>query len=305
MRVAVTGSTGRLGRALIAALEDAPFTGPAGPIAWGHTDFDLDAADAAPLLRKDRPDVVVHTAAWTDVEGCARDPETAGRRNGEATGVLARQCVAEGVDLIVISTNEVFDGRRVDGYGYRPTNRPNPINAYGASKLLGERLATDAFDRTPFGGAQLAIVRTAWLYGPPGNDFPSKILAAAEAAAARGEPLRVVGDEIGSPTYAADLAEAIVELIGAETAGPRGTHHIVNSGRVSRAGWAREVLRLAGANVEITEVPAATWRRASTPPLWAVLEPTPLPSGESMRSWQAALADYAPLLRRQRAAPVS
>ena len=300
MRVAVTGAGGRLGSALLGALEDSPFTGPLGPIGWSRREFDLDAPDGAiALVQHDRPEVVIHAAAWTDVDGCARDPATAHKRNAEATGLLARYCAAEGVDLVVISTNEVFDGRRTDGRGYTPEDAPNPINTYAQSKLHCERLAQEAFrDATARGS--LGIVRTAWLFGPPGGDFPAKILAAGEGAAARGEPLRVVGDEVGSPTYAPDLAEAIVELIGAD--GVRGIHHFVNSGWVSRAGWAREVFRQAGTEVSIEEVPAATWQRASTPPAWAVLEPTLLPSGEPLRGWQDALADYMPSLRRRLAA---
>src|SRR4051794_2350612 len=113
MRVAVTGAGGRLGRALIGALEDAPFTGLTGLIAWARHDFDLDDATPATvdrLLDRDRPEVVVHAAAWTDVDGCARDPELAERRNGTATGVLADALAKRGLDLVAISTNEVFDG---------------------------------------------------------------------------------------------------------------------------------------------------------------------------------------------------
>ena len=302
MRVAVTGSGGRLGRALVAALEDAPFTGPFGPIAWRRPAFDLDAPDKfADLLDRDRPEVVVHAAAWTDVDGCARDPELALARNGIATGVLARAAAERGIDLIVVSTNEVFDGRRIDGLGYGPDDAPNPLNAYGRSKLAGEQAARAAFDGGAAASAApaLGIVRTAWLFGPPGNDFPAKILAASERARAAGEPLRLVVDEFGSPTYSRDLAEAIAELIGA--AAIAGTHHIVNAGRASRAEWARELLRQAGLAVATEEVPATTWTRASTPPAWAVLAPTPLPGGEPLRSWQAALADDLPILLRGRA----
>ena len=139
MRVAVTGAGGRLGRALVTALEEAPFTGPFGPIAWTRPIFDLDAPDAfAALARPRPPEVVVHAAAWTDVDGCARDPELALARNGAATGVLAEAAAARGIDLIVVSTNEVFDGRRTDGTGYAPDDPTNPINPYGASKLAGE-----------------------------------------------------------------------------------------------------------------------------------------------------------------------
>lgn len=299
MRVAVAGAGGRLGRALVTALADAPFTGLGGPIAWRRSDFDLDRQeDFVGLLQRDRPETVIHTAAWTDVDGCARDPDLARRRNADATGELARACAAAGMDLVVVSTNEVFDGRRTDGRGYRPSDEPAPINAYGASKLEGERRAVAAWERAA--GGSLGIVRTAWLYGPPGNDFPTKILAAADRARSAGEPLKVVGDEYGTPTYARDVAEAIADLLGSGDVS--GVHHFVNAGTASRAAWARELFRQAGVDVAIDEVPASTWPRASTPPAWGVLEPTPHPSGEPLRPWGEALADYVPLLLRQRAA---
>jgi dTDP-4-dehydrorhamnose reductase len=298
VRVAVTGAGGRLGRALVAALADAPFTGPFGPIAWDRASFDLDAPTGiGALIERDRPETVVHGAAWTDVDGCARDPELALARNGATTGELAAACASRGIDLVVVSTNEVFDGRRTDGRGYGPEDETAPLNSYGASKLAGERAAADVYGGSTT-SAVLGIVRTAWLFGPPGNDFPSKILAAAERSHASGEPLRVVADEIGSPTYTHDLAEAIVELIGGAAVG--GTHHVVNSGIASRADWARELLRQVRLNAPTVDVPASTWSRASTPPAWGVLDPTPLPGGEPLRSWQRAMADYLPTLLRQR-----
>jgi dTDP-4-dehydrorhamnose reductase len=298
VRVAVSGATGRLGCAIVAALADSPFAGLAGPIAWRRPEFDLDRPDAfEALIARDRPEVVVHAAAWTDVDACARDPRLAMARNGDATGALARSAAAAGVDLVVISTNEVFDGARTDGGGYRPADPPNPANPYGASKLAGERLAAEAYAAAP---ERLAVIRTAWLYGPPGNDFPAKILAAAGQAIARGERLKLVADEVGSPTYTVDLADAIVELLASE--GIRGTHHIVNAGHASRAEWARELFRVAGLSVDADEVSASTWQRDSTPPRWAVLEPTPLPGGEPLRPWPEALRDYLPSLLRQRAA---
>src|SRR5207247_3816276 len=131
--------------------------------------FDLDAPDdIGALLDRDRPEVVVHCAAWTDVDGCARDPELALRRNGMATGTLARATAERGIDLIVVSTNEVFDGHRSDGAGYRPGDPTGPINPYGASKLAGEEAAAAAYQES---SGSLGVARTAWLYGPPGNDF--------------------------------------------------------------------------------------------------------------------------------------
>jgi dTDP-4-dehydrorhamnose reductase len=295
MRVAVSGATGRLGRALITALADAPFTGPAGPIAWDRAAFDLDAPDRiGARLDGDRPEVVVHAAAWSDVDGCALDPDLAMRRNGTATGVLAEACARRVIDLLVISTNEVFDGRRTDGRGYTPADPPSPGNPYGASKLEGERLAAAAYERAP--GGSLGIVRTAWLFGAPGNDFPSRILEAADRAVAAGVPLRVVSDEWGTPTYVVDVAEAVAELLAADAIS--GIHHVVNGLTASRADWARDILARAAVEVEVVDVPSTSWRRASTPPRWGVLAPTSPPSGEPLRAWPDAMADYAPALLR-------
>ena len=302
MRVAVTGANGRLGRALIAALEEAPFTGPMGPIAWARPEVDLDTVDEPAIQRllvRDRPEVVIHAAAWTDVDGCAREPALAMRRNGDATGAIARACAARGVELVAVSTNEVFDGTRTDGHGYAPHEERSPANPYGASKADGERQAWAAC-ATP--DARLAIVRTSWLHGPPGNDFPEKLARAALRTRDAGEPLRVVGDEIGTPTWTRDVADAIVELLAedaiTELSTRQSIHHLVNGGLASRADWAREVLRATGISVVVEEVPASTWQRASTPPRWAVLEPTPIPSGEPMRHWRDAFADAVPALRR-------
>ena len=301
MRVAVTGARGRLGRALIEALENAPFTGTRGPIPWSRPDLDLDSLtveSVSALIERDKPEIVIHAAAWTDVDGCARDPDLALRRNAGATGSLAKACADRGIQLVLVSTNEVFDGERRDGRGYGPDDPRRAINAYGLSKLAAEGLVEDAASQ----GAAAAIARTSWLHGPPGNDFPEKIARAALRARDAGEPLRVVGDEIGTPTYTPDVADAIVELIWEnglfDDTGMATIHHLVNGGRASRADWAREVLRATSIDVDIEEVPASTWQRASTPPLWAVLEPTPLPSGEPMRDWRLAFADAVPALRR-------
>ena len=297
MRVSVTGARGRLGGALITALGDAPFTGPAGPIAWDRAAFDLDAPEGiGARLDADRPEVVVHAAAWTDVDGCALDPDLARLRNGTATGLLAEACAVRGIDLLVVSTNEVFDGRRTDGRGYLADDGPAPANSYGASKLEGERLATLAYQRA--GRGTLGIARTAWLFGAPGRDFPSRILEVAERAASAGQPLRAVADEWGSPTYVPDLADAIVDLLAADAIA--GIHHVINGGVASRAEWARDIVARARLAVEIVEVPLRTWQRPSTPPAWGVLAPTALPSGEPLRSWLDAMADYAPALLRTR-----
>ena len=307
MRIVVIGYVGRLGTALLRAINASPMLGaasatPATVIGWDMPEFQLDtvtAESAGALLDRDRPDVVVMTAAWTDVDGCAREPELAMRRNGTAVGEVALAAAARGIDLVAISTNEVFDGARTDGAGYRPDDVRNPINPYGAAKAAAEQLAIAAYS-APGASGRLGIVRTSWLYGPPGNDFPEKIARAALRAQAAGEPLRAVADEIGVPTYTPDLAAGIVALVAAGAVAAPGRswqiHHLVNGGRASRADWAREVLRAAGIGVPVVDVPMSTWQRASTPPPWAVLEPTPLPSGQPLRPWQEAFADALPAL---------
>jgi dTDP-4-dehydrorhamnose reductase len=244
------------------------------------------------------------------------------RRNGIAVGEIAEACVRIGAALILISTNEVFDGLRTDGRPYLPTDKPNPQNPYGTAKLAGEIAARTAFGATgddfaTAASAQaapsaasaplsrsgepaipptpaLAIVRTAWLFGRPGSDFPQKILAAAARARDENRSLALVSDETGCPTYAPDLGAAIVRMVAeARPNGLRlgGIHHVVNSGHASRAEWARVVLRLAEIDVDTIDVPLSTWPRPSTPPLWGVIEATPLPGGP-LRDWHEALAEY-------------
>ena len=283
MRVAVTGATGRLGRALLELARRQQWSTVIG---WERRDFDLDAPQGVrSRLDRDRPDVVIHCAAWTDVDGCAREPGLAELRNGLATGVLAAACAERGVGLLAVSTNEVFDGRRTDEGAYRTTDPTSPANPYGHSKLAGETAAREAYASSD---APLWVVRTAWLFGAPGRDFPTKIAEAAGRARATGEPLRLVADEVGNPTLAADLASAILDLIG----DPRSTglHHVVNDGRASRAAWARRVLAELRIDVPTEDVPLSTWQRASQPPQWGVLEPTLLPSLGRLRSWEAALS---------------
>lgn len=213
------------------------------------------------------------------------------RRNAEAVGELAEACAAGDCHLILLSTNEVFDGMRTDGLGYRADDQPAPINPYGASKLAGEDQAQAAYEGSNQSvGGRLAIVRTAWLFGPPGADFPTKIVAAARAANARGEPLRVVDDEFGSPTSTTDLARAIAAFIDADVV--PGVHHCVNEGTTSRLGWAEFILSTAGIDAVVEPVSATSWSRASTPPAWGVLAPTPLPEGLRFPTWQAATEAY-------------
>jgi dTDP-4-dehydrorhamnose reductase len=286
VRVAITGATGRLGSALVRAFADETVA------RWGRPEYDLDVPFAADrLVERDRPELVVHAAAWTDVDACARKPELAMRRNAVAVRELAAACGNARADLLIVSTNEVFPGERCAG-AYAVDDSTQALNPYGESKLAGERMARIAFEDVS--GARLFVVRTAWLFGDPGNDFPEKIVRAARTARAAKNPVRVVGDEIGTPSYAPDVARFIRALV---TVGRRaGTYHAVSAGRCSRAEWAREILRLAGEDVRTEEVSLASWRRDSTPPRCAPLAPSLLSDAPRPRPWQAATAEYVPLL---------
>jgi dTDP-4-dehydrorhamnose reductase len=262
-------------------------------VPWTRGEFELDAPEAIDgLLEASAVELVIHAAAWTDVDGCALDPELAIRRNGHATGVLATATARRGVDLIVLSTNEVFDGS--GGRAYGPADETSPANPYGASKLAGEQAAAEAYARGE-SRATLGIVRTAWLFGPGRPDFPVKIALAARRAIAAGEPLRLVADEIGTPTFVDDVADAILELVESRSFG--GISHVVNSGTASRADWGRDVLQRLNLAADVVEVSIDDFPRPSRPPRWGVLESTPLPGGRALRSWHHAMADYLPALR--------
>ncbi len=331
MRIAVTGAGGRLGGALVAALmRERPLSRAVSVEGWSRPAIDLDRPGTlSALVLARHPDLVIHAAAWTDVDGCARDPDLAMRRNGAATAVLADACRESGVNLLYVSTNEVFDGLRTDRRPYAEDDPPSPPNAYGRSKRAGEEavLAGDGLvdgARVPAGRAigdggsasrageqgpaatrgraaerdepRRWVVRTAWLYGPPGADFPARIIAAAVRATADGTTLRLVADEIGSPTRAADLASGIVALVRARPTS--GVFHLVNAGRASRAEWAEAVLREVGLRVRTERVPGATWQRASTPPAWGVLGTGRAAQlGIMLRDWRAALFDELPRYR--------
>jgi dTDP-4-dehydrorhamnose reductase len=273
----ISGDQGRLGQALRAA---AP-----GPVdGWDMPALDLDdPVSGAALVRGSRPRLVIHTAAMTAVDQAAREPDVALRRNGEAVAAIAQACRETGAGLLLVSTNEVFSGDRTDGRPYLEDDPTGPRNPYGASKLAGELAALAAFD----GAHGLWIVRTAWLFGPPGSDFPDKIALAADKVEG---PLPVVTDEIGCPTYAPDLARAIYQLVE-RTDG--GVFHLVNAGSASRYAWAEAVLAIRRPGRQLRPIGMADFQRSSEPPPWGVLDTSrATAAGVELRPWQDALSEY-------------
>ena len=216
-------------------------------MALSRPDFDITDASHLARLTASAPEVIVNAAAWTDVDGCARDPERAMRINGEAAGALARSAADAGAVIVQVSTNEVFDGTRDRPYGEDDT--PRPINPYGASKLAGERAVAAAQPRH-------LVVRTAWLYGAGERNFPGKIRLAATRMLAEHRPLRVVADEWGNPTDVRWLAPAIGRLVELALAGSAafGIYHLAGEPPTSRLDWAREILRDFPVAIEPTEL---------------------------------------------------
>lgn len=276
MRVLVTGGNGQLGRSLRAALGSRPGTAVA---SWDLDDHDIADPAAAHWVADESPDVVINAAAWTNVDGAEANPQAAYAANTLAAKHLAEGCARCGAALLQVSTNEVFAGR--PGLFYReydPTD--GGASTYARSKLAAERAVTQLHDR-------VYIVRIAWLFGPGGNNFPTKIAAAAD----RNGSLRVVDDEISNPTYAPDLAAAIVQLV---ESGRYGSYHLVNDGWCSRYDLARAVLEASGrGHVPVTAIKSSDWVRPTTPPPHAVLlNEAGASLGIRLRPWHEAIADY-------------
>lgn len=273
MRVFITGCDGQLGRALQESLRGHTVQGCDLP----HTDI-TDRPAITEAIEGFAPDIVIHTAAWTDVDGCARDPERAYRVNALGTQNVALACGTTDAALVMISTNEVFDGE--SERPYREWDPPHPINPYAKSKAAGEWFTRHLL-------IQFYIVRTAWLYSSGGSNFPHRIIELADQLGS----LRVVTDEVSNPTFVPDLAAALAQLIETEAFG---IYHLTNDGYGSRYDFAREILRLREReDVPIEGITREAFARDSTPPAFAPLANTAAAAlGIRLRPWQEALADF-------------
>ena len=274
MRIVITGGRGQLGRELARALCAAHDV-----LSLDLPECDITQRHEIDCVASHLPDLVLHCAAMTDVDGCARDPIAAYRANALGTHNVAIACQRANAAMLYISTNEVFDGTK--DAPYFEWDEPRAINSYGASKLAGERYVQLLLDH-------FYIVRTAWLYSVGRNNFIAKVIALAKE---KGQ-LAYVDDEIGNPTYAPDLARAIAELI--ET-NHYGIYHLVGEGTASRYDWAANILQRAGlSHVPITRAKLADHKRASTPPRNGALANFVAANtlGIKLRSWQDALEEY-------------
>lgn len=273
MRILITGSSGQLGKMLqqkLVGQELACVDLPENDITNREQIFAISNSFS--------PDVIIHCAAYTDVDGCVTNSELAYRVNSLGTQNVALAALKVGATMVHISTNEVFAGDRFDGY--EEWMQPNPINVYGRTKAASEFHVQSILRR-------FYIIRTAWLYAPGGHNFIHAILR----QATQNTSLQVVTDEIGNPTNARDLAEAIVKLIESRQFG---IYHLVNEGACSRYEFAQEVLKLSEySQKSIVPILSSEFIRASTPPPYAALNNVCAKGiGITMRPWQDALAEY-------------
>jgi len=297
-RVLFTGAAGQLGRYLARALAAAGYEA-FGTVNASASKGDLpmniaDAESVKQTMERVRPDVVIHGAAYTDVDGCERDPERADLINRQGALNVATSARDNGAWVLEIGTDFVFSGLHAP---YAEDAATDPVSVYGASKLGGEEavLATDP---------TFAVARTSWVFGGAGKHFPRTVLTMVRD---RGG-MQVVNDESSCPTFAGDLAAALVELIPQR---PSGILHLTNEGGVDRFAFAREVVRVAGGDPE-TITPTTTEAFLAKYPLPAKRPPNSSLSNTRARSmgvtlpaWQDAVARYVPVLARELGFPPS
>lgn len=278
MRVLIFGATGMLGKALMRVWTGDEITG------LGSADADIRVPELVQKqVERVRPDWIVLSAAYTDVDGCELNPQLAKSVNTQGAVNVARAAAKSGAKLLFVSTDYVFDGRNTKPY--EVDDARNPINSYGQSKADAEK---KILEMVP----DACIVRTSWLFGAGGKCFPDTIL---KLAATRPQ-IEVVNDQRGSPTYTDDLAAAIVQLCRARA---QGIIHCTNSGDCTWYDFAREILTQGGATTKVLPTTTEKFVRPANRPRYSVLSPASLQRhGLSMRHWRQTLPDYL----RQRAA---
>jgi len=273
-RVLVTGARGMLGSDVCAAAPPDVTL-----VAVDIEDFDItDARRCQEAIAAARPDVVIHCAAYTNVDGCERDPETAFKVNSEGARNVAEGARACGARLLYLSTDYVFAGDK--GEPYLETDQPTPLGVYGESKLRGEQYVRELV-------ADHLVVRSQWLFGRNGRSFVDSILRAAEA----GRELRVVNDQWGAATYTKDLAGGLWLALGLLA----GTYHLTNAGSGTWYEVAVCALRAAGmGQVPVQPISSSEWPTPTRRPAYSVLANKAwLEAGRApLRPWQEAVADF-------------
>ncbi len=267
-KILITGAKGMLGHDLCPTLEDAGFE-------TIETDVDtLDITDIAhveKVLEEKKPDILIHCAAYTNVNKAEEDTETAMKINATGTENLAKTCAKNDIPIVYISTDYVFDGTKKDAY--LPYDKANPINAYGLTKLKGEEAIQKYCTK-------FYITRTSWLYGLHGKNFVETMISLADKP-----EIKVVDDQIGCPTWTQELADGITTLIEEEA--PYGIYHICGSGKTSWYEFAKEIFELANLKVNLVPCKSDEFPSPAKRPEHSVMF-----NDNICRPWKTALKDY-------------
>ncbi len=287
MRILITGATGLFGKDLCRAL-----AGRHTLIGWSRRPAQIPGVqmESVDLMDEEgvrsgmsrcRPDWVIHSAAWADVDACERDPKAAWRMNGEAAGRVARACAQNQAGLMAIGTDYVFDGNL--GRPYREEDPTNPVNAYGRSKLEGERQVLAA-------GPRCLVVRVSGLFGAGRANFVTDTVEKLR----KGESIPVVTDQRYTPSYTLDLAEGIGKLLE-KAQRLKGIFHLSNGGGASRSEVAGEVARWMG--IPNPPLRPTTWREFNRPARRPADSRLDCPryaqaTGSALRPWPEALVAF-------------
>ncbi len=262
-----------LGRDLVPVLRDCGHE----VLPWGREECDVcDPTKVAGVVRETRPELIIHTAAYTQVDKAESEAELAMRVNSDGTGNVTMPCRDFGIRMLYMSTDHVFDGAK--GKPYLPEDTPNPINVYGNTKLAGERIVMDIL-------ADYCIVRTSWLYGLHGQNFVYKILQRVHEKS----DLQVVNDQIGSPTWTGTLAGALVALI---EVGAEGVYHVTDKCEgISWYDFAVAIVDTIRVSVCVKPVATTEFPRPARRPRYSVLDLKRAEAtlGCSLPSWRYSL----------------
>ncbi len=275
MRIVILGVKGMLGQALKHVLRDYTL------IEYDRNELDVTSKeDIDRSISQTKPDIVINAAAYNDVDGAEREPEKATLLNATAVEFLANAAQNVGALLIHYSTDYVFFGDKKEGYA--ETDRPEPISAYGVSKLKGEQAVQTNAKR-------YYLIRTSRLFGPEATSplakksFVSKMIDLSKKQSI----LEVIDEEVSSPTYVLDLATRTREVI--ESTMPFGVYHITNTGGCTWFQFSQEIFQTLKIRATLRAVPGSHFQRLAKRPMYSMLLNTKLPP---MRPWQAALHEF-------------
>ena len=275
MKVLVTGANGQLGYDVVKELQKQNIE------CYGASRQDFDIVDfeaTENFIKNYMPDAVIHCAAYTAVDKAEYEHELCYLVNASATENIVEICKKINAKMLYISTDYVFDGTKI-GF-YEVDDKPNPINVYGKTKLLGEQAVQKILDK-------YFIVRISWVFGEHGNNFVKTMLRLGKER----KEINVVADQYGSPTYTADLAPLLVEMIKTEK---YGVYHATNEGVCTWAEFAEEIFKIAGMNVKVNHITTAEYPTRAKRPMNSKLgkEKLEFKGFRLMKNWKEVIKEF-------------